>query len=100
MNEVMTIKRKHEELEAQDMDCFMFLFQTDEIKERRAARMRWDAMRAEKARKQRETMTKESWEKHERALEKAHQLEVADTAASVAGGLTMAASLLALAMLV
>ena len=94
MNEVMRIKQAH------DLDVFMPLFQTDEIKERRAARMRWDAMRAEKARKQRETMTKESWEKHERALEKAHQREVADTAASVAGGLTMAASLLALAMMI
>ena len=97
MNEVMTIKRKHEELEAQDMDCFMFLFQTDEIKARRAARMRRDAKDASKARsKQQEANAREE---RKRKLEAKHQREVADTAASVAGGLTMAASLLALAMM-
>lgn len=98
MNEVMTIKRKHEELEAQEMDCFMFLFQTEEIKARREARMRRGAQEAAKTRsKQQEAKAREE---RKRKLEAKHQREVADTAASVAGGLTMASALLAIAMIV
>lgn len=112
MNAVMTIKHRHEEEEARQLEAAFFgLFHTPEIKARRAARIRQAEQQARQraayeARIQEEAQARarEEYQHRERALKKAHQREiqreVADMGASVAGGLTMAASLIGLAMLV
>ena len=83
---------------ARDMDAFINtgMFDSPEIKARRAARRRWDAMRAAKAT---QPMTQAEWEKKEREMQEANQREASDAAASVAGALSMAAGLLGLAMM-
>lgn len=91
MNAVMKCKQAH------DLDVFLGLFQTEEIKQRRAERMRWDAMKTAQARKK--TLTEEEWQQRERKLTAKHQREAADLVASVTGGLTMAAALVSLAMM-
>lgn len=112
MNAVMTIKREYEEAQAQKFDqelqsAFFGMFHTPEIKARRAARMQKDAQQPYRAevreaqiRAEVETQARQEWERREKAIAKANQKEVADMGASVAGGLTMAASLIALAMMV
>ena len=108
MNAVMTIKHRCEEEEARQRDAAFFpLFHTPEIKARRAARIRQAEQQARQraayeARIQAEAQARarEEYQHRERSLKKAHQREVADMGASVAGGLTMAASLIGLAMLV
>lgn len=87
----MEIKRKHEAKE----DWFMPMFQTEEIKRRRAERMRRDAMTDRLDQAKRREQARAARAKREAE----HQREVADAAASVAGGLTMAASLLGIAVL-
>lgn len=107
MNAVMTIKRNCEEKEARELEeAFFGLFHTPEIQARRIERMKqaerqarrkaaYEARAQDKARAE----AREEYKQRERALNKAHERELADTSASVAAGLTMAASLLALAMI-
>ena len=112
MNAVMAIKREYEETQARKFDeelqsAFFGFFHTEEIKARRRDRMQKAAQQPYRAevreaqiRAQAEAKAREEWQQRERALNKAHQREIADMGASVAGGLTMAASLIALAMMV
>lgn len=112
MNAVMTIKREYEEAQAQKFDqelqaAFFGMFHTPEIKARRRDRMKrdanqgqWNAVREERVRAEAREEARKDYDRRERAIAKAHQKEVADMGASVAGGLTMAASFIALAMMV
>lgn len=112
MNAVMAIKRNYEAEQARKFDeelqsAFFGMFHTPEIKARRRDRMKRDAqqpcqtvIREAQIRAEVETEARQEWERREKVIAKAHQKEVADMGASVAGGLTMAASLIALAMMV
>ena len=112
MNAVMAIKRNCEETQARKFDeelqsAFFGMFHTPEIKARRRDRMKRDAQQPYRAevreaqiRAEAETQAREEWQHREQAMHKAYQREVADMGASVAGGLTMAASLITLAMMV
>lgn len=102
MNEVARIKY------ALDDQAFFGIFHTEEIKARRAARMREDAQRARQATYDKGYVKgyaqggadayKES-QRRERALIKAKDREAASLAADVAGGLTMAATLVGIFMM-
>lgn len=98
MNEVARIKY------ALDDQAFFGIFHTPEIKARRAARMREDAQRARRATynqgyAQGEAHARREGERRERALIKAKDKEAASLAADVAGGLTMAATLVGIFMM-
>ena len=105
MSKVMTIPQARY---ARDMEAFFPLFHTEEIKARRAARMREDAQRARRATYNKGYVKgyaqggadayKES-QRREKALVKAKDKEAASLAADVAGGLTMAAALVGIAMM-
>ena len=106
MNKVMTIP---EARYARDMEAFFPLFHTPEIKARRAERMRQAQQQAQQ--QARQAIFREGYnqgynqarydgENRERALIKAKDQEAASLAADVAGGFTMAAALVAIAMMV
>lgn len=102
MNKVMTIP---EARYARDMEAFFPLFHTPEIKARRAERMRQAQQQAQQqarraAYNQGYSQARYEGEIRERALIKAKDQEAASLAADVAGGFTMAATLLAIAMMV
>lgn len=95
MNAVMEIKSKYEAQEARRMDELVRLCQGEEIKARRRARMQKEHQEA----LQRAAEARVARRKLEKRAEATRQREVADAAASVAAGLTMAASLLGIAIL-
>ena len=107
MNAVETIKYNL------DDQAFFGLFHTPEIKARRAERMRQAQRQASQAtygagytrgyaigEAHAKTKARKEYENRERALIKAKDQEAASLAADVAGGLTMAAALVAIAMMV
>lgn len=110
MNAVETIKYNL------DDQAFFGLFHTPEIKARRAERMRQDAMRGERRLRgayeqgfsqgyangvaHGESRASEEYAQRERGLIKAKDQEAASLAADVAGGFTMAATLVAIFMMV
>ena len=110
MSKVMTIPQARY---ARNLDAFLDtgMFDSPEIKARRAARIqrdaeqaRWNAIREERFRAQaREEARQEVREEHERqikAKDRAHDQELKDLGASLAGGVALLASVVGLAMLV
>ena len=101
MNEVMSIKSKH------NLDAFLEtgMFNTREIQERRAERMRRDARMAlrsyecAQAEQRGYDRAKAEAKVRERELEERHQQESAGLVADVVGAFTMAAGFVALAMM-